>query len=754
MRKQFVLLFALFSTAFAATIGAGGLIDAVKRGDTAAVAALLNQGVDVNKPDPDGTTALHWAAHRSDLKTAELLLGAGANAAAVNAYGATAISEAAAEGAAEMIARLLDAGADANTASPEGETVLMTAARAGNAEAVRKLVQRGAVVDAREKWKGQTALMWASAGNHAEAAKILIESGAGVNARSTVWPEEVKRPSNGNLVSKRPKGGLTPLLYAAREGAIDAARVLVKAGANLNITEPDGITPSIMAVINGHYDVAAFLLEAGANPNLADRWGRTVLYAAVDMHSLQPSATRPAPRIADKRNGLDVARLALEHGASPNPQLVDALPGRSLSDDPDPVLRAGATPFIRAAKTGDAAAMQLLLEHGADPKIATKDHTTALMVAAGIGWRFGDAPIPEANVLESARLCVKLGLDVNAVNEKGQAAIHGAADRGAERIIEFLADNGANMDVKDQKGMTPLILAAGSDKDGYGHPGFPRAEALLRKLVPGVAPMTPAVAAAPIGAARRLKDGLYVIEAPLNGAEGPNIAIYVTSEGVVVVDDWFDQSYEQVAARVKAVTDQPIRYVVKTHSHADNTGAFRKLLPSVNTISTATARKHMVDAKMAAPPPLTFSGEASLFLGGKEIRLLHAGRAHTDGDAVVYFPAERALYVGDLMSATNGVSNPAVDYRSGGSLEQWPSTLDRILKLDIDIVIPGTGFGATNKAALVAHRKKVETVRNRVSGMVHDDKSKDEVSQVLISEFDFKPVNLHALDGMMVEFKK
>jgi cyclase len=193
---------------------------------------------------------------------------------------------------------------------------------------------------------------------------------------------------------------------------------------------------------------------------------------------------------------------------------------------------------------------------------------------------------------------------------------------------------------------------------------------------------------------------------------------------------------------------------VKTHSHANSTGEYRKLLPSTEAITSVNSRKHMVDAKMAAPPAIAFSQEASLFLGGKEIRLLHVGRAHTDGDSVVYFPAERALYIGDLMSATNNVTNPAVDYSSGGSLEEWPATLDQVLKLDFDIVIPGTGFGATNKAALLAHRAKVEAVRNRVRGLVHENKSKDEISRILVSEFSFELVNLHGLDGMMVEFRK
>jgi ankyrin repeat protein len=206
---------------------------------------------------------------------------------------------------------------------------------------------------------------------------------------------------------------LTPLLYAAREGGLDSARVLASDGTNLNITEPDGINPLITALINAQYDVAALLLKAGADPNIADIWGRTALYAAIDMHSLQPSATRPGPKSVDKSNGLDIARLALQRGANPNAQLADAIPGRSLSDDPDPVLRAGATPFIRASKTGDVAATGLLLEYGADSKIATKD---------------------------------------------------GAADRGADRIIQFLADNGATIDRKDQKGLTPLDMAAGVTK--------------------------------------------------------------------------------------------------------------------------------------------------------------------------------------------------------------------------------------------------------------------------------------------------
>ena len=257
-----------------------------------------------------------------------------------------------------------------------------------------------------------------------------------------------------------------------------------------------------------------------------------------------------------------------------------------------------------------------------------------------------------------------------------------------------------------------------------------------------------------LGKPKFVRGNLYAIEAPLNGAQGPNIAIYVTSEGVVLVDDRFDQDYEQAIARVKTVTDQPIRYVIKTHNHGNNTGAFRKMLPDVQAITSFKSRENMVRMKMAAPPAITYSGEASLFLGGAEIRMLQLGKAHTNGDTAVFFPAERAVYVGDLMAATDRVTKPSVDYLSGGSLVEGPAVLDKILSLDIETVIPGTGFGVTDKAALLAHRNKVAAVGKRVREMVGAGKSKEEVNQMLISEFSFKPVNLHGLDGMVEEMKQ
>jgi uncharacterized protein len=455
------------------------LIDAAKQGDVAIIASLLKKHADANASEPDGTTALIWAAHGNHPAAVAMLVKAGAKATAANSFGATPLSEAAANGSAAIIQLLLNAGA--NAPSAQGEPALMTAARAGNPEAVRILLKHGAAVDQRESWKGQTALMWAAAENRAEVVKALIESGADVNARSTEWPEEKKRPSNGNIVSTRPRGGLTPLLFAAREGALASIQVLAKAGADLNLTEPDGTNALVMALINAHYDAAAFLLDAGADPNVADKYGRTALYAAIDMNSLEPSVTRPAPQESDEIRPLDVARAALAHGAKADPPLLKPTPGRGLSDDPDLILRAGATPFIRAAKTGDVAAMQLLLDHGADPRATTKDGVTALMAAAGLGWRYGQSEVPESNALKAVQVCLDHGADVNALNVTGETALHGAASHGANDIIRLLAERGAKLDIKDKRKRTPLDIAEGGRERGAV--AYPAAAALLKQLM-------------------------------------------------------------------------------------------------------------------------------------------------------------------------------------------------------------------------------------------------------------------------------
>jgi ankyrin repeat protein len=274
---------------------------------------------------------------------------------------------------------------------------------------------------------------------------------------------------------------LTPLLFAAREGALASLQIMAKAGTDLNLTEPDGTNALVMALINAHYDAAAFLLEAGADPNVADKYGRTALYAAVDMNTMEPSVTRPAPQESDKTRPLDVARAALAHGAKVDPLLTKPTPGRGLSDDPDLILRSGATPFIRAAKTGDVAAMQLLLDHGADPRASTKDGVTTLMAAAGMGWRYGQSQVPESDSLKAVQFCLEHGADVNAVNVTGGTALHGAASHGANDIIRLLVERGAKLDVKDKRNRTPLDIAEGGRERGAV--AYPAAAALLKQLM-------------------------------------------------------------------------------------------------------------------------------------------------------------------------------------------------------------------------------------------------------------------------------
>ena len=476
-----ILLRISFFAAMAVAANSGNrLIEAARQGDVVAIREALNADAHVDASDPDGATALQWAAHGNHAGAVELLLKAGANVNTANPFGVTALSEAAANGNAPILEMLLQAGADANSKSGEGEPAIMTAARSGNADAVRALLRHGATVDAREAWKGQTALMWAAAEDRADVAQALIEAGADLNARSTGWPLEAKRPANGNIVSVRPRGAWTPLLFAARQGALDAARVLVRAGANLNITEPDGTNALVIAIINAHYDLAAFLLQSGADPNIADKYGRTALYAAADMNSLESSVTRPAPKDLDATRPIDVARLALERGARVDAALVEPTPGRGLSDDPDPILTAGTTAFLRAAKSGDAAAMRLLLDEGANPLLTTSDGTTAPMAAAGLGWRYGLSQVSEADAIHAIELCLKAGVDINAANAKGQTALHGAAMRGANQIVQFLVDHGARLDATDKENRTPLNVAEGDEK--RGSVAYPQTAALLRTL--------------------------------------------------------------------------------------------------------------------------------------------------------------------------------------------------------------------------------------------------------------------------------
>jgi uncharacterized protein len=456
------------------------LIEAVKRGQRDAAVALLARGVDVNSREENGTTALHWAVRANDANLVAALLKTGADASAVNRYGMMPLWLAATNGSAPILEMLLDAGADPRSALPEGETVLMTAARTGRVDAVKALLTRGADINAREQAYGQTALMWAAAENHGDAVRTLIEAGAKVDLQSEIFDP----PARWSL-SSPVKGGFTALMFAARQGALDAARALVAAGADVNLTEPDGITPLLLATINGHYDVGVFLVENGADVNRTEQAGVSPLYQAVDMHTLEFAANRPAPRWPNRIDSVGLVKALLEHGAQPDIPLKRGRPARKGDQIfGDPFLVEGATPLFLAAKRGDLPVMRLLLEHGADPHRApARQNASALMVAAGVGWRELSSNTPERHALDAVKLLWSLGgYDINAASIAGQTALHGAAARGATSIIQFLVDQGARLDLTDIGGRTPLDETAGV-LDGAGHPPRPEAQELLRRLM-------------------------------------------------------------------------------------------------------------------------------------------------------------------------------------------------------------------------------------------------------------------------------
>jgi ankyrin repeat protein len=311
-----------------ATLSAGGaeirLIDAVKAGNAEAVRALLKQPApanDVNAAEPDGTTALHWAVRADDQDVVQLLLRAGAKPNVANRYGVTPISLAAGNANAGLVEMLLAAGADANTSLPQGETVLMTAARTGSPQAVKALLDHGAKVDAKDDRLGETALMWAAAHNHPEVIRLLIAHGAPVDSRSTPLEYAKDRFGLEGVLTILPRGSWTPLMYAAREGAVEATRALADAGADLNLTDPEQTSALLRAIVNVHYDVAGVLVEHGADPNLADTANMAALYAVAEMETIGEIYGRPARQFTDKLDGVALVKLLLAHGAKPNTQL-------------------------------------------------------------------------------------------------------------------------------------------------------------------------------------------------------------------------------------------------------------------------------------------------------------------------------------------------------------------------------------------------------------------------------------------------
>jgi ankyrin repeat protein len=438
------------------------LIDAVKNGDSATVRALLAKKADVNAADRDGTTALHWAVQLDDLGAVDLLLRSGAKVQTPNRYGVTPLQLASTNGHAAIVERLLRAGANPNTSMPDGETVLMTAARTGSVAVIKALVAAGADVAAREPAKGQTALMWAAAENNAAAVKALIELGADPRARS--------------------KGGsFSPYLFAVRGGHVDAARALIEAGIGVDESLTDGTTALVLAVINAHYELAGFLLAQGANPN-ADAQGWTALHQIAWSRRHNAGFNLPGPVATGGLDSLDLVRQLVKAGADVNVrQKKEPRDGNRNQQN-----RIGATPFLLAAKSNDVPMMRVLLDLGADPKLATNNKTTPLMVAAGVGiWAPGENPGTHDEALAAVKLALEVGAgDINAIDDNGDTAVHGAVYRGgAVQVIQLLADRGARLDVVNKKGWMPVTAADGVEYTPAVLKRYPEAAALLRRLM-------------------------------------------------------------------------------------------------------------------------------------------------------------------------------------------------------------------------------------------------------------------------------
>jgi ankyrin repeat protein/catechol 2,3-dioxygenase-like lactoylglutathione lyase family enzyme len=491
------------------------LIDAIKGKDQASVQSLLAQHVNLKAAEPDGMTALHWAARQGDSNTVELLLKAGADANVASLYGITPLWEAANTSSTPVIQCLLNAKADPNAALPSGETPLMVAARTGNVDAIKLLAAKGANIKAKETWQGETALNYAINENHPEAVQALIDLGADVNALAA-RNEIPRRPALGaKTQNDLYDGALSPLMFAARQGYLQVARELVAAHADVNYVEPGGISVMLLAVFNGHYDIAGLLLENGANPNDGS------LYEAVDMHNLEAVSVigmRPPPKMDGNLDSVGLMKLLLAHGADPN-GLEDApLPARTAGFG-DTRGITGLTPLQRAARSADIEVMQLLLDHGADPNrigvakkplLSVSTDTPASAAASnqggappaqngapdaskppakksifphvamggpvggpaplalasqGTGERLGSSGMlyratpQEGDQIAAINLLLDKGADVNEADPQGNTALHYAAQRGEDDVVRLLVSHGAKLNLPNKQGRTPLDLA-------------------------------------------------------------------------------------------------------------------------------------------------------------------------------------------------------------------------------------------------------------------------------------------------------
>jgi ankyrin repeat protein len=539
------------------SLAAGDVANAAMRRDFAAVKSLIAAHANVNETQPDGTTALHWAAHYGDAQSAAALLKAHANPSALTETGVTPLSLACEAGNGEVVRLLLKAHADPNETLRNGETPLMMAARTGNVAVIELLIDRGAKLEAQEKLRGTTALMWAAANSNPDAMRVLIKHGANLNARSATTPpgrrpylappgreriqefidgtglrgavvekqaaaqeatghEAVERESAKRrfeaeqaaartAISKFPPaaeyarrgdkqwGGLTPLLFAARDGNLESVKTLLDAGVDVNQQSEYGWTALLTATQNRYYKLAMFLLDHGAKPNLANGGGWTPLYIATDNRNIEAG---DYPTRKPDLDHMELIKRLLAAGADPNQRMHSSTETRTVFTH-QWLNEEGATPFLRTAQSSDIVLMKLLLEHGADPSIATDHNVTPLMVASGIGWVEGVTYEWSAQAnLEVVKLLIERGADVNAQDTlDGRTALMGAAHKGRDDVIKVLVEHGADLATRDIGSRDSIHTLAGVTwqaidyADGLVRVGVqsaiahPETSALLRKLM-------------------------------------------------------------------------------------------------------------------------------------------------------------------------------------------------------------------------------------------------------------------------------
>lgn len=488
------------------------LADALGRGQRDVALELIADGADVNAAQADGTTPLHWATYKLDKEIVQTLLDRGAKPNVANRYGATPIAEAVKAANTELVELLLAAGSDVEAPNGDGQTLLMLAARTGSVAVAKLLVARGADVNAREAWRDQTALMWAAEGAFGDLVQFLVDAGADVRARAAAndWGAQITSEPRAQY---RPTGGLTPLLYAARSGCEACVSAILAAGEDIDRPTPDAVTALMLAIDNLEFDTAKLLLDAGANPHVSDWWGRTALYLAVDMNTYVPRTTA-YPR-SKKTAGIDIVRQLLAAGVETNTQLNMHRPGRGGNSQRfnDDLLTTGATPLLRAAITHDHDSMRALLERGALVDLPNVMGITPLMAAAAVYVRdsyfgsnrsptFDSDPLIEEKIIASLEILLGAGADINArvtdghsrtariarraviKEQEGQTALYSAAGHGWPKVVQFMVDRGAEVDLVDAGGTTPLDAALATF-NGEATPGSAAVAEILRAALRG-----------------------------------------------------------------------------------------------------------------------------------------------------------------------------------------------------------------------------------------------------------------------------